>query len=155
MNFLVQNNYFQYGLLVIGGIVGFGALTEVILYTYSHFKNKKLDDSQNIYEVFWTNNLSQSCNCNVRKSSPENCKNNFCYVRTLHRIISLINGAQHSIDLAMYIFTSNELTGAIKKARERGVRVRIIVDKNMVHSTNSKIIELDANGKETNYFIGQ
>lgn len=146
MSFLVHNNYFQYGLIGIGTIV----LGEVVYYIYSHLK-RKLDDSENVYDVYWTNNLSQNCNCNVRKQE-NSCNNNYCYVRTVNRIISLIDNSKVSIDLAMYILTSHDLTNAILRARKRGVRVRIIVDKNMVHSTSSKIIELDANGKETRFF---
>lgn len=142
MSFL-ENKYFQYGLLAFGALIASEA-------AYSYFKKRKFKDTQNTYEIFWTNNLSQSCNCSMKKKT-ESCQNNYCYVRTLKRIISLIDQAKHSIDLAMYIFTSHELNSSIRRARERGVRVRIIVDKNMVYSTSSKIIELDANDIPVRY----
>lgn len=141
MTFL-ENKAFQYGLFCLGSLIVF----DICWY----FKKKKCNNLKDTYEVFWTNNLSQSCSCSMRKK-PESCQNNYCYVRTLNRIISLIDQAKHSIDLAMYIFTSHELTNSIRRARERGIRVRIIVDKNMVYSTGSKIIEFDANDIPVRY----
>lgn len=140
----MDNKYLVYGCLAVGTLF----VGEIVY--WACFKKRELEDQRNTYEVFWTNNLSQSCNCTMRKK-PESCQNNYCYVRTLNRIISSIDQAKHSIDLAMYIFTSHELFNSIRRARERGVRVRIIVDKNMVHSTSSKIIELDANDIPVRY----
>lgn len=140
---LWENKYLQCGLFAFGALI----VGEAV---FMYFKKRKFQDRQNTYEIFWTNNLSQSCLCTMKKK-PESCKNNYCYVRTLNRIIHLIDHAKYSIDLAMYIFTSHELNNSIRRARERGVRVRIIVDKNMVHSTSSKIIELDANDIPVRY----
>lgn len=140
----LESNYFQYGVLAFGALIASEAI-------YSYYKKRrKFADNGNTYEVFWTNNLSQSCNCSMKKRA-ESCQNNYCYVRTLRRIISLIDKAKYSIDIAMYIFTSHELFSSIKKARERGVRVRVIVDKNMVYSTSSKIMMMDANDIPVRY----
>ena len=47
-------------------------------------------------------------------------------------IIKNINRAQASINIAMYIFTDREIALPLIKARERGVKVRIYLDKDQV-----------------------
>lgn len=44
-------------------------------------------------------------------------------------IISQIDTAQEYIDIAMYSFTSEAIAEAVVRARERGIRVRILLDK--------------------------
>jgi len=45
-------------------------------------------------------------------------------------ILEEINQAQKSIDVQAYLLTSKEIADALKAAHDRGVRVRIILDKN-------------------------
>lgn len=47
-------------------------------------------------------------------------------------IIKNINQAQASINIAMYIFTDKEIALPLVKARERGVKVRLYLDKDQV-----------------------
>lgn len=47
-------------------------------------------------------------------------------------IIKNINQAQASINIAMYIFTDKEIALPLIKARERGVKVRLYLDKDQV-----------------------
>ncbi len=44
------------------------------------------------------------------------------------RLDTLIDGAQHSLDVQMYLFTVHELADRIVAAKNRGVAVRIILD---------------------------
>jgi len=53
-------------------------------------------------------------------------------------IIKEINQAKKSIDIAMYAFTKRDIAWAIVKAKKRGVRVRIILDKKSSKSRYSK-----------------
>ena len=48
-------------------------------------------------------------------------------------IIKNINRAQTSINIAMYIFTDREIALPLAKARERGVKVRLYLDKDQVN----------------------
>jgi len=47
-------------------------------------------------------------------------------------IIKNINQAQASINIAMYIFTDREIALPLVKARERGVKIRVYLDKDQV-----------------------
>lgn len=51
----------------------------------------------------------------------------------LHKLLTLLNGAQRSIDLIMYIFANDEagqqVQAALMAAAARGVRLRIILDR--------------------------
>ncbi len=44
-------------------------------------------------------------------------------------MISVINSAKSSLDIAIYSLTYTEIVDAIKKAKKRGVNVRLITDK--------------------------
>lgn len=44
-------------------------------------------------------------------------------------IARALDGARHTIDVAMYAFTSRPLAQALLAARQRGVRVRLILDR--------------------------
>ena len=45
-------------------------------------------------------------------------------------ILKNINGARSSIDAAAYLITAKDIVDALKAARQRGVRIRIVLDKN-------------------------
>ncbi len=61
-----------------------------------------------------------------------------CSPNGVDRIIALINSSQKTIDIAAFSFTSEELFTAILNARERGVDVRIILEKRMINIKGSK-----------------
>ncbi len=46
----------------------------------------------------------------------------------LNPVISTINGAQTSIDLVVYLLNDQEVMGALRDARNRGVRVRVMLE---------------------------
>lgn len=57
----------------------------------------------------------------------------FSHVDDIQAIILLkINSAEDSIDIAMYTFTDFALARALAKAKERGVKVRIYLDRSQV-----------------------
>jgi len=52
------------------------------------------------------------------------------------RILSLIDGAQNSLDIEVYVFTSKNVVQALERAKARGVAVRIIVERNVMGGQN-------------------
>ncbi len=48
----------------------------------------------------------------------------------LAAIADQINSARKSLDVQAYLLTTKELAGPIAKAHERGVKVRVVIDKN-------------------------
>lgn len=156
--------------------------SELLYYTYFSVKNwlKERSSSQEINEVIWTNELTQSCAAQHRfgnnggsaTSSPSSsaaisrspsgntaklatsskthriaCGNQFCATYNLHRLIEYIDSAQYSIDLAMYTFTSYEVSHAFGRAFKRGVLIRIVSDQEMAYSSGSQIVPLTKAGE--------
>ncbi len=60
-------------------------------------------------------------------------------------IVDAINGAQKSIDVQAYGFTSQPIVNALLKAEGRGVKVRVILDKSNLSGNNSEIPVLQTN----------
>lgn len=167
--------YFLYGSCAI-------ISSELLYHSYFWFKKRSEERSSanEVCEVIWTNELTQSCAVNhnfestgrgggAASSSPSHqssprmtsqgrivnlpipnsntkCENPFCAAYNVGRLIELIDSALYSIDLAMYTFTSFELSQAFVRALKRGVFVRIISDHEMAYSTNSQIITLTKAG---------
>lgn len=101
-------------------------------------------NADDINEVLFTNHSSTCClsSSEITYEDPATiCSNNNrnCYRRNEFRIIQLINSAQHSILLALYLFTSERLSNAILLAHKRGVRVQWLADTVMAYSTESKV----------------
>ncbi|MEN0617227.1 phospholipase D family protein [Klebsiella indica] len=46
-----------------------------------------------------------------------------------NNVLSIINSARHSLDVAAYLFTSKPIAIALLNARQRGVSVRVVADK--------------------------
>lgn len=68
------------------------------------------------------------------------------------RIIKAIDASNSSIDLAIFDFTSQEIKAAFEKAKQRGVRIRIIADSRQakgVHSVVQALIDEGFNVKIT------
>lgn len=53
-------------------------------------------------------------------------------------LIHLIDSSKRSIDVAMYCFTRRDLAWALVRAKNRGVKVRVILDESNSHSKYSK-----------------
>lgn len=56
-------------------------------------------------------------------------------------IISFIDSAEHSIDIEMYVFSSEEVVAALQRAKDRGVHVRIILERRTLSNNNEETFE--------------
>lgn len=166
----MESSVFRYCLYGSGFLVS----SEIIYHSYFWLKKKlkQLSSSPEVCEVIWTNELSQCCVVNKYVShnsgksngagaSPSSrlgkipapfksnaqCKNEFCAAKNIGRLIELFDSVNYSIDLAMYTFTSFELSQALLRALNRGVLIRIVSDHEMAYSTGSQIIQLTKAGK--------
>ena len=64
-----------------------------------------------------------------------------------YEIIELIDSAEKSIDIEMYVFTSRDIVEALERAKSRGVQVRIIIERSTISGSNKEIFnELAAKG---------
>lgn len=145
------------------------------LYVRERLWRRDASDDE-IAEVIWTNELTQSCAGGHTVKSPSerksptyenpskgmaesghitklptpsanpSCQNRYCAAYNVGHLIALIDKSKYTIDLAMYTFTSYDLSQAFMRAIRRGVSVRIISDKEMVYSSGSQIITLTKAG---------
>lgn len=60
------------------------------------------------------------------------------------KLISFINSAEKTLDIAIFSITHSEITNAIIAAKERGVVLRMVVDKAQAAGVKSKTKELTA-----------
>ncbi|HZX19624.1 MAG TPA: phospholipase D-like domain-containing protein [archaeon] len=77
------------------------------------------------------------------------CPEDFCEERT----ITAINSAENSVQVAMYAFTSHELFEALKEAKERGVEVKVILDRLPATSKYSQKQNLTESGISTRIML--
>lgn len=69
-----------------------------------------------------------------------------------NQIIDLIDGAEKSIDIEMYVFTSREIVEALMRAKYRGVDIRIILERSTISGSNTEIFnELASKGINIRY----
>ncbi len=69
-----------------------------------------------------------------------------------HEVIGLIDSAEETIEIEMYVFTSRDVVEALERARMRGVRTRIIIERSTISGSNSEIYqELAAKGFNVRY----
>lgn len=61
------------------------------------------------------------------------------------KIISFINSAKKSLEIAIYSLTHRDIVSAIKAAKERGIKVRVVVDREQMDGPNSLVKELMQN----------
>jgi len=66
-------------------------------------------------------------------------------------LLELLNRAEQTIDVEMYVLTDDEVVLALERAEARGVQVRVILDPNQ--SSNQKHVErLKVHGVEVKWF---
>lgn len=76
--------------------------------------------------------------CNTRTPLYAHaCENKKCPYKVKSEIISKISRARRTIDIAMFAFTNYDIGKAILDAHDRGVNIRIIVDKSMFNKDDS------------------
>lgn len=73
----------------------------------------------------------------------------------LKAVVSAINKSQKTVDIAVYYFTSKLIARALVNAKERGVKVRIVLDKNQQKEIFSKSRYLIQRGFEVRYYKGE
>jgi hypothetical protein len=71
------------------------------------------------------------------------------------QIISEINKAHSSIDIAIYSFTADEIREALVAAKDRGVAIRIIADSSQANGTGSEIGTLESLGFDVKRMSGE
>nr|XP_034180799.1 mitochondrial cardiolipin hydrolase [Osmia lignaria] len=140
----VRNNK----LLLLGGIA---LVSELVWQLYKRFHDLWTNTTntcrisqadvnepkQNISEVmFFTKDSSL---CRAHATSEEVCPKNNCPVRYFRNLENYINQAKESLDICMYMLTSQFLSTAIVNARKRGVIVRMILDKNMAQNDATQL----------------
>ncbi|MDI3360330.1 phospholipase D family protein [Lelliottia sp. V89_10] len=64
----------------------------------------------------------------------------------LANVINVINSASSSLDVEAYSFTSRDIAGALLKAKERGVTVRVVADEKANTGKYSAVTWLVNNG---------
>ncbi len=62
------------------------------------------------------------------------------------RLVRTIQQSRHYIDIAVYQFTSTELASALVAAKDRGVRIRILTDREMIESDGPALRKLRSAG---------
>jgi phosphatidylserine/phosphatidylglycerophosphate/cardiolipin synthase-like enzyme len=68
------------------------------------------------------------------------------------KVITLIDGAQETIDIEIYVFSSRDVVEALMRAKERGVFVRVIIERNVIGDDNEEIFrELASKGFQARY----
>lgn len=115
-----------------------GVSLEAVLKLIRSIQNRKIQ----ISEVLFTNNRSSCC----LRPNP-NCKNPYCMDILLDHIVKHIDEAKSIMCIAIYIFTCKKLFDAVLRAHKRGVVIRMIVEKSMYHSTESKVRQLENAGR--------
>lgn len=111
-----------------------------------YVKNKKAVDKDQILDVIFTNDQTESDTINgVHYLELSNLKN--FTPRNLARIMEIINSAKHTIDAAVYLFNVKELGEAMIKAHQRGVTVRVLGCKSMAGATGTQFPEMRSAGK--------
>lgn len=75
------------------------------------------------------------CNAkvNIQFTPSRKCENS---------IITFIEKAKKSIDIAVYSINNNKIVETLKKAHDRGVKIRILTDRLQASGKSSKVIEL-------------
>ena len=62
------------------------------------------------------------------------------------RVIGAIQEAHHSLDIAVFTISENNIANSISDAHNRGVKVRIITDDDKIHDVGSDIFKLKSRG---------
>ncbi|KAK0170092.1 hypothetical protein PV328_010697 [Microctonus aethiopoides] len=109
------------------GLIG----TEIIWQLWKRIgRNHKLASRQRtaISEVFIFSDECSHCRNHANTRIP--CNKN-CPVASIKRLIHYLDASHSTLDVCIYIMTSQDITKAIIEAQRRKVLVRVIVDANM------------------------
>lgn len=117
-------------------------------------KNKQIITPNGIDESFFIMSTMQRCHNphDYSDKDLDKCSHKYCRAKTVREIIRNIDSARHLVCLCMYQISIDLFSEALIKAKKRGVKIRIITDKVMIESSNSKIIKLERAGKVFVYY---
>lgn len=62
-----------------------------------------------------------------------------CCLKPIDHVVEVIDKARVSLDLCLYLVTCPLMTAAVKRALDRGVKIRFITDSEMAFATSSSI----------------
>lgn len=104
------------------------ALTTIV-YSYVHSKRNEA--------IFFFGNLHEPCSFHklYKIVTVNTTQKNECCMCKLNKIIGWITEAKTSIDLCIYMFSSELILNAIIDAHKRGVVIRLIVDNDSIKTT--------------------
>ncbi len=72
-----------------------------------------------------------------------------------NEIIGFIDGAQETLDIEVYLFTSYDVRDAVIRAHERGVRVRVLLEAEPMNNANDEMYSrLAAEGISVKFYSG-
>ena len=69
-------------------------------------------------------------------------------------VVEAISKAQNAIDIAMYSITSRQIAQAVLKAKERQVKIRIVLDRSQIKEHYSKSRYLIGKGVNVKFLLG-
>lgn len=73
-----------------------------------------------------------------------------------NEIIEFIDGAEESLDIEVYLFTSYDVYDAVVRAQERGVRIRILLEGEPMNNANDEMyLRLVNEGISVKYHSGE
>ncbi|XP_011555462.2 mitochondrial cardiolipin hydrolase [Plutella xylostella] len=106
---------------------------------YKFFSRRKQEDTKNeIHEVIIFSPLTLM---------PKNSKySRHTITPPMDRLLHYLSTPRETLDICMYVFTSQEIMNAILKVIYRGVKVRVIVDADMAFATGSQVRKLEKQG---------
>lgn len=86
-------------------------------------------------------------------SNDKICESRYCSNKVLHKIIKKIDRAKKSIYISMYVLTNNDLITSILHAKNRGIDLRLIMDKSTFTTKRMDLhVSLRKTGKQIHQF---
>lgn len=71
-------------------------------------------------------------------------------------VIRFIDGAENSLDIEVYLFTSNDVYYALERAQERGVKIRVLLEAEPMDNANDAVYhKLAAAGIPVKLYSGE
>ncbi|GAB0089394.1 hypothetical protein DMENIID0001_039260 [Sergentomyia squamirostris] len=121
----------------IAGLVGVCVISHRLYKWFKLHQNDK-DNFNEIHQVFFINPLCEPEKCKRIKCHGSKCDSGDIF----NAISGRIDEAKYTIDLAIYVITCYQIADAIVNAHKRGVKVRVIADNSLAHSTGSQISKI-------------
>lgn len=116
--------------------------------TYYLIKKYKSAQKPNQQVLFFS--ATQNNNFREHERNSE-CAVIKCYCHNFHKLMRTLIKVDKQLDICMYLITTIDIARVIITAHVRGVKVRIITDYEMAHSTGSKIDMLKQVGVPVRY----